>query len=117
MNPALPFTLLYAAAVTAAAVSVFRRRAGASSPRSSRGLSSIQQRKQWVVCRPATNVFCRVEKLTSRLAHNQEVAGLSPAPATTLPLTGLVATPRRARRLAPLPAWSLLVWNPQLLKG
>lgn len=61
--------------------------------------------------------FCRVEKMASRLAHNQEVAGSSPAPATTVPLTGLVATPRRARRLATLPAWALLRFNPQLMKG
>lgn len=97
---------------------------------------------------------CRVEKMASRLAHNQEVAGSSPAPATnsgisvegqqplrgaseqrdkanattprerraetfpdSLPHPGLVATPRRARRQAPLPAWALLGINPQLLKG
>lgn len=31
-----------------------------------------------------TNHFCRVAKRLSRLAHNQEVAGWNPAPATNL---------------------------------
>ena len=67
------------------------------------------QRAGSSLCSGGPLINCRVEKMASRLAHNQEVAGSTPAPATTVPLTGLVATPRRARRLAPLPAWALLV--------
>lgn len=67
------------------------------------------QRAGSSLCSGGPLINCRVEKMASRLAHNQEVAGSSPAPATTVPLTGLVATPRLARRLAPLPAWALLV--------
>ena len=31
------------------------------------------------------SIFCRVEQLVARLAHNQKVAGSSPAPATIFP--------------------------------
>lgn len=61
--------------------------------------------------------FCRVEELAPRRAHNAEFAGSSPAPATTLPVAGLVATPRRVEAVASLPAWSLLRINPKLISG
>ena len=44
-------------------------------------------------------IFCRVEQLAARLAHNQEVAGSSPAPATTS--SRHVAGLRRARQQVP----------------
>ncbi len=66
---------------------------------------------------PRRRDFCRVEKMESRRAHNAEVVGSSPTPATTLPVAGLVATPRRVEAVASLPAWSLLRINPKLISG
>ena len=206
MNPALPLSLLFAATVSAAAWSVWRRRPAGSAfntyhqarpsvttsepgdgasrskfrtgaraslgvPPSAETNFAAKPRRLgglfWRSLQNTNNVvhgarltasadeqplqsrpreFCRVEKMASRLAHNQEVAGSSPAPATnsgisvegqqplrgaseqrdkanattprerraetfpdSLPHHGLVATPRRARRLSPLPAWALLV--------
>lgn len=98
MNPALPLVLFYAGAICWAARSALiphhtPQRAAASEPGDGASRSNARtgartpllgptSQKTNCARRKLVECFCRVEKLASRLAHNQEAAGSNPAPAT-----------------------------------